>query len=177
TSDRFPYWPRRIARGGETLAPAPREHPTQFVDARDLAEWMVGVAQQALTGPFNATGTPDDLTLGVFLERTRDALAADTHFTWVDEGFLLERGVRPWTELPLWVPMSESDFERLDVRRAVSAGLSFRPVEDTVRDTLAWDRATPRTARPPRMGLAMPPSLDPARERELLAEWHALAGA
>lgn len=177
TSDRFPYWPRRIARGGEVLAPAPPEHPVQFVDARDLATWMVEVAVRGVTGAFNATGPSRPLTLGDLLTRARDALGAEARFTWVDERFLLDRGVRPWTELPLWVPMAEAEFERLDVRHAVEAGLRFRPLEDTVRDTLAWDRATPRETRPARMGLALSPPLDSTRETALLTEWHAHSGS
>jgi len=176
TTDRFPYWPRRIARGGEVLAPGTPAHPVQLVDARDLAEWMVSMAEQRVSGAFNATGPAEPLTLGALLERARSALGSSARLTWVDERFLLEHSVTPWTEMPLWVPESESDFERLDLRRAIGAGLRFRALEDTLRDTLAWDRATPPEARPKRAGPAMGGPLGPLREAELLAAWHATRG-
>ncbi len=175
TTDRFPYWPRRIAAGGEVLAPGDPAHPVQFVDARDLADWMLRMAEGGTSGAFNATGPVPSLTLGEVLATTREALGSEARITWVAERFLLERGVTPWTELPLWVPEAEADFERLDVRKAVAAGLAVRPLAETVRDTFTWDRDTPADRRPKRPSPGGGGPITRERERELLAAWRAVA--
>jgi 2'-hydroxyisoflavone reductase len=172
-TDRFGYWPRRFHRGGDVLAPAPPESPVQFVDARDLAGWMLHLIEARVGGTYHATGPAEPLDLGGVLEACRVAAGREARVVWVDEAFLLERGVTPWTELPLWVPAAASDFARIDCSRARAVGLRFRPLADTVRDTLDWELAHPLEARPPRPALGGPGPLEASREAELLGEWAA----
>ncbi|HYA09880.1 MAG TPA: NAD-dependent epimerase/dehydratase family protein, partial [Gaiellaceae bacterium] len=141
-TDRFTYWPRRLAEGGDVLAPGDPAAPVQLVDARDLGAWLVELADHGPGGVFNATGPAEPLALGRLLERSIVALGSDARLVWTDEQRILDAEVQPWMELPLWVPGAEwAGFMRADIRRALAAGLRFRPVEETVRDTLAWSRA------------------------------------
>ncbi|MGZ4319339.1 MAG: NAD-dependent epimerase/dehydratase family protein [Gaiellaceae bacterium] len=154
-TDRFTYWPQRARRGGEILAPAPPERPVQFIDVRDLAEWMVRMAEAETTGVFNATGRPGEVTFGALLET-----CGAEEVTWVDEAFLVEQGAGEWMELPLWISPADRawrDFQLVDVSRALAAGLTFRPLAETVRDVPEWTG---------KAGLA------PERENELLVAWH-----
>lgn len=165
--DRFPYWVARVAAGGEVLAPGRPERPVQVIDVRDLAEWMIRLAEGSVAGVFNTTGPDRPLTMGSLLETCREAAASDARFTWVDEAFLLERDVAPWEGLPMWVPERVSTEHvgilQVDVRRAVKSGLTFRPLLETARDTLAWERG--RGEHPWRAGIPR------ERERELLEAW------
>jgi 2'-hydroxyisoflavone reductase len=157
---RFTYWPHRIARGGKVLAPAPPERLTQFVDVRDLGEWMIGLCEREVTGTFNATN--DGVAWGELLETCREVSRSDAEVTWVPDEHLLEQGVGEWMELPLWIAdpaMSAAD--EVVVDRALAAGLRFRPLVDTVRATL--DEAEPTDTA----------GLTPEREAALLAAWHA----
>src|SRR5918912_126437 len=141
---RFTYWTERVARGGEVLAPAPPERQVQFIDARDLSEWILRMAEARRAGVFNASGPDYVLTMGRFLEGCREATSSDARFTWVGEQFLLEKGVQPWGELPLWIPESDEKhrcFLAENCDKAAASGLTFRPLAETVRDTLAWQRA------------------------------------
>jgi 2'-hydroxyisoflavone reductase len=165
-TDRFGYWVRRIAQGGEVLAPATPDRPVQLIDVRDLAGWIVDMVEKGGTGVFNGVGPAEPLTMGDFLEATRGALGGDARFTWVDEQFLLEREVAPWVELPVWVPEEMSALHRTRNSRALAAGLRLRPIEATVRDTHAWMQGNPDKAAP--QG-----TLTREREQELLREWHA----
>jgi 2'-hydroxyisoflavone reductase len=167
STDRFPYWPRRLARGGEVLAPGAPAQPVQIIDARDLAAWLLALIERGTGGTFNATGPETPQTFLGLLERAAAALEVPARLTWVDESFLLERGVQPWTELPLWVPREEAGMDEVGIGRARDAGLAFRPLAETVRDTLAWDLARPDEVR------ASSPALRAEREAELLAAWHA----
>ena len=149
---RFTYWAHRIACGGEVLAPGPPERPVQFIDVRDLGEWIVSLLEDRRGGVFNATGA--GVAWGDLFGRTG--------VTWVDDAFLVEHGVGEWMELPLWIAAPDwAGLHQADVSRAIAAGLRSRPVEETTRDTLPL--ATPVDG----VGLA------PERERELLAAWHA----
>jgi 2'-hydroxyisoflavone reductase len=140
-TDRFTYWPRRIARGGEVLGPGDPDAPVQLVDARDLGRWLVQLALDGPGGTFNATGPSEPLTFAELLERARTAIGSDAHVAWLDDQRVLDAGVQPWSELPLWLPGAEyAGMCRADIGRAVDAGLTFRPLEETVADTLAWDR-------------------------------------
>ena len=167
TTDRFPYWPRRLSRGGDVLAPGDGSQPVQVIDARDLAAWLLDMLERGAGGTFNATGPASPLTLAELLEGAARALGMPSRLVWVDEAFLLERGVQPWTEVPLWVPPEEGGLDEVSIARALAAGLKLRPLEQTVRDTLAWDLARPDSAR------EGSPALKPEREAELLAEWRA----
>jgi len=140
-TDRFTYWPRRLALGGRVLSPGNPGAPVQFVDARDLARWLVRLALQGPGGTFNATGPAEPLTFAELLDRARAAIGSDAELVWVDDERVLAAEVQPWSELPLWLPGDDySGMARADISRAVDAGLAFRPLEETVADTLAWDR-------------------------------------
>jgi 2'-hydroxyisoflavone reductase len=158
---RFTYWVHRIARGGEVLVPEPRDQPVQLVHARDLADWMLGMAERRQAGVLNATGPEAPLTMERLLEAIRDETGSDARLTWVDERSLVESGVEPWSDLPLWLapetnPESAS-FLAIDVSKALAAGLRFRPLGETIRDALEHAETSAEAG------------LDPARERELLA--------
>jgi len=159
-TDRFTYWARRIAAGGEVLGPGDPDAPVQFVDARDLARWLVRLALEGPGGVYNATGPAERLGFAELLERARAAVDSDASVVWTDERRVLDAGVQPWTELPLWLPGGEyAGMASADIGRAVGAGLRFRPLEETVVDTLAWDRTVPGDR----------PTLSPEREQEILA--------
>jgi 2'-hydroxyisoflavone reductase len=159
-TDRFTYWPRRIARGGTVLGPGDPEAPVQFVDARDLAAWLVKLALEGPGGTFNATGPRKPLSFAALLDRARAAIGSEVEVVWVDEQRVLDAGVQAWTELPLWLPGSEhAGMARADIAKALAAGLAFRPVEETVVDTLAWDSALDGDR----------PTLAHEREQEILA--------
>jgi 2'-hydroxyisoflavone reductase len=166
-TDRFTYWPARLARGGEVLAPGAPDRPLQLIDVRDLAAWMVRSLEAGCTGVFNANGPAAALTVGGALEACRAVVGGPgARLTWVDDELLLMAGVAPWTELPLWVPAAFVEAPQLhaDCRRAQAAGLTFRPLAETIRDTLSWDVSRPAT-EPRRAGL------DLAREQALLQAW------
>src|SRR5207247_1441901 len=159
-TDRFTYWPRRIAAGGRVLAPAPPDAAVQFIDVRDLGEWIVEATELGLSGVFNATG--ETITFEQLLEACQ-AVSAPVEIAWVPSETLVEAGVGEWMELPLWIAALEfAAMQRADVSKATKAGLSFRPVAETIADTLAWDaqRDIPR---------ADGVGLTPERELELLA--------
>lgn len=174
-TERFTYWVRRLAVGDRVLAPAAPDQPVQLIDARDLAEWIVRMAERGATGVYNATGPADRLTLGRMLERIRAATGARANLVWVQEDQLADAGVAPWDELPLWLDLDRNPdlrgFLAVDVGRALAAGLGLRPLEDTVLDTLAWvrERGEDAPARP--AGALLPPAgLAAEREADLLAQ-------
>jgi 2'-hydroxyisoflavone reductase len=169
---RFTYWPVRVARGGEVVAPGDPDRVVQVVDVRDLGAWLVHVAEERIGGVFNASGEPR-LSMGELLETCRAASGSDAELVWVTDEFLLGQGVGPWMELPLWLEPADAGFLQVDVSRAVAAGLRFRPIAETVADTLAWAReggATAALASGMEIGEA---GLRPEREAELLAAWRA----
>jgi 2'-hydroxyisoflavone reductase len=171
---RFTYWTERVARGGEVLAPAPRERQIQFVDARDLAAWIPRMIDARRAGVFNSSGPDYALKMCDFLEACRDASDSDARFTWVDEKFLLDSGVEAWGELPLWLPESDERhrfFLAQNCERAFAAGLTFRPVADTARDTLAWQRMGSPGVATDAPNSVQAHTLKPERERELLDMW------
>ncbi len=162
---RFTYWPHRIARGGEVLVPGPPERRVQFVDVRDLADLILLATERGPGGPVNATGPVPPLTMGVLLEACRTASGSDATLTHVDDVFLVDQEVGEWLELPLWVAPKPGweRFLEADVSLALAAGLRFRPLAETIRDTLAH--------APMVDGVG----LTPEREAELLRAWHARA--
>ncbi len=166
-SDRFTYWPHRAAQGGEVLAPGEPASPVQLIDVRDLAEWTVAMVEARASGIYNATGPERPLPMGELLEVCRAAGGGGAEFTWVEEAFLLAQGVQPWSDLPLWIAASDpssAGFHRFDCRKAIAAGLRFRPVADTVRATLAWDAGRPAEH-------AWRAGITREREAELLERW------
>ena len=161
-TDRFTYWPHRIAAGGRVLAPAPPDAPVQFIDVRDLGDWVVRATETGLSGVFNATG--ETTTFERLLGECRRVTGSDAEVVWVSSEHLLASGVGEWMELPLWIASPEfAGMCRAVVSKSVAAGLTFRPLAETIRATLAWDRS--RGEYEPQAGLA------PEREAELLAGW------
>ncbi|MDA0373018.1 MAG: NAD-dependent epimerase/dehydratase family protein [Planctomycetota bacterium] len=165
-SDRFTWWPVRIAKGGEVLAPGEPDQPVQFIDARDLAEWVVHCAEEGHVGVYNATGFDGVVTMAQVLYGCRCATSLPVTITWADEDFLREQDVGPWMQMPLWIPARKNTIASIE--RAREKGLRFRPVADTIRDTLAW--AEEESARRPMFRRT---GLPPEREAEVLAAWHA----
>jgi 2'-hydroxyisoflavone reductase len=145
-TDRFSYWPWRVAQGGQVLAPGRPGQSTQFIDVRDLADWTIRMVETGQTGIYNATGPQSPLPMGDLLETCRRVSSADARITWLSEEFLLANRVQPWTELPLWLPESDPSLAgmgRIDIRKALGSGLIFRPLEDTIQSTLAWVNSRP----------------------------------
>jgi 2'-hydroxyisoflavone reductase len=166
-TDRYTYWPARIDRGGEALAPGAGEDPVQYVDARDLAAFVVHAIEDVATGTFNATGPEKTLTMKRLLESVRKAASNPASLTWVPEKFLEEHKVSAWQDMPVWAGAG-AGFTQIDCRKAIGKGLRFRAPEETARDTLAWWKTLPEDRRSKlRAGL----SAD--REKEVLAAWKA----
>jgi 2'-hydroxyisoflavone reductase len=166
TSDRFTYWPVRVARGGEVLAPGTPDDPVQLLDVRDLAAWTIAMIGKGRTGVFNATGPKEPLTFGPMLAACRVASGSDATFTWVDAKTLEELKVAPWSDMPCWVPPfgETAGSRRVNNGKAVGEGLTFRPIVETARDTLAWWKSLPEERRSrPKAGLT------PDREAAALA--------
>ena len=156
---RFTYWPHRVARGGEVLAPGPPERRTQFVDVRDLGEWIVTLLERDAGGTFNATHP--GIAWAELLDTCREVSGSDASVTWVTDELLVEQDVGQWLELPLWLAGPEvAAADDVDVSRALEAGLGFRPLAETIRGTLA-DAA-----------LVEGVGLTPEREAALLERWH-----
>jgi 2'-hydroxyisoflavone reductase len=169
-SDRFTYWPVRVARGGEVLAPNTPNDPTQIIDARDLAEWTIRMVEQGDIGVYNGTGPERPRPFGEMLDGIKAAVGSDATFTWVDQDFLRDQNVRPWADLPVWVRQGPdtAGFMTVSVARAMAKGLTYRPLEVTARDTLAYHQS-----RPAERQQAMRAGLTTEREAEVLAAWHA----
>jgi 2'-hydroxyisoflavone reductase len=156
---RFTYWPHRVARGGEVVAPGPPERQVQFVDVRDLGDWFVELAERRTGGAYNATHP--GLSFEQLLETCRQASGSDATFTWVPDSLLVEHEVGEWMELPLWLhdPANVGTLDA-DVSLVVEAGLTFRPLTETVRDALELAQTVDGVG------------LTPEREAELLAAAH-----
>ena len=168
-SDRWTYWPVRVHRGGEVLAPGTPDDPVQFIDTRDLGEWYVRLLEDGVTGTFHATGPASRLSMAEMLYGLRATTAEKIAFTWVPADFLAEHDVQPWSHMPAWVPPVDeyAGFALVDCSKAQSAGLTFRPMAITAFDTVKWwDEQPEERQAKPRAGL------DPAREKEVLAAWH-----
>ncbi|MFO7633773.1 MAG: NAD-dependent epimerase/dehydratase family protein [Caldilinea sp.] len=163
-SDRFTYWPVRIQDGGEVLAPGDPDAPVQFIHAGDLAAWMLDCVEQGVGGVFNATGPDTVLTIGEVLDTCRLASLSNARPIWVDEDFLLAQEVVPYIEMPLWVPSAYVGFNRVDCSKAIAHGLRFRPLIDTISDTLDWHATRPADT-------TLRAGLSSDREAELLATW------
>ena len=173
-TDRFTYWPVRLARGGDVLAPGNGSDPVQFIDARDLAEWTIRMAESRTLGVFNATGPERPLTMGAMLGGIQASTGGDARLAWIPAPWLEAHEVSPWSDLPVWVPAEgeSAGFARRDIGRALRAGLTFRPLAVTATETLAWFRR-----QPPERQASLRAGLAPEREAQLLAAWKASPGS
>ncbi len=164
-SDRFTYWPVRIDRGGEVLAPGKPSDPVQFIDTRDLAEWTIRMAENSETGIYNATGPAKPLEIGQMLDGIKGALHSNASFTWLPAEFLKQEKVEAWSDMPVWAG-DELGLARTKIDRALAKGLTFRPLEETARVTLTWFKSLPQDRQS-----KMHAGLTPEREAEVLAAW------
>ncbi|MEU0840913.1 NAD-dependent epimerase/dehydratase family protein [Streptomyces sp. NPDC005962] len=165
---RLPWWLTRIARGGPVLAPGPRDLPLQYIDARDLAAWLLDAAERGLGGPYNLVSPPGHTTMGELLDTCVRVTGSSAELRWTAPDRILAADIAPWTDLPIWLPPGElhDTLHAADVSKALTAGLRCRPIADTVTATWAWlrtlDGQAPQRADRPRVGL------DPQREAEVL---------
>jgi 2'-hydroxyisoflavone reductase len=173
-SDRFTYWPVRVAKGGEVLAPGDPKDPVQFIDVRDLGTFCVKVIEDKTVGVYNATGPntgqKDETGIGALLDACNKVGGGKASFTWCDAAFLDEQKVQAWSDMPVWVPPTgdSAGFSRTSCAKAIAKGLTFRPVPDTVKATLDWFRTEPADRQ-----AKLKSGLQPEREAEVLAAWHA----
>ncbi len=169
-SGRFTYWPVRVQKGGEVLAPDGPDIPTQLIDVRDLAEFVVRCAEENTNGVFNATSPAEELTIGEMLQACKEVSGSDATFTWASTAFLEEHEVSAWMDMPVWVPLEgeEAGHPFINVDRALAAGLTYRPIRQTVRATLDWWATLDGEQQTSHMRAG----ISPEREAELLAAWH-----
>ncbi|MFJ7931247.1 NAD-dependent epimerase/dehydratase family protein [Peribacillus sp. NPDC096448] len=155
-TDRLPYWLKRIAEGGEILAPGRPGRPIQVIDARDLAQWIIQMIEKSKTGTYNAVGPDYTLTMGQLLEGCKKVTRSNAAFTWVSEKFLNDNKVEPWGEMPLWIPEEFplpggkeplNGFLAVDNDKAINNGLTFRPLTETLEDIWNWEKGRPESAR------------------------------
>ncbi len=180
--ERFPYWVRRISEGGEVLVPDGRQQSVQMIDVRDVAAWVFDMAASRSAGTFNVTGPAQPITFEEMVKSIREATGSDADFVWADEAWLVKQGVQPFQDLPIWMPPGDlyQGFLARNIDRALAAGLTFRPLADTVRDVLAWDRARRERGEAASLPLetgAGAIGLSPERETELIQAWRAQSGA
>ena len=168
-TDRFTYWPVRVDRGGEVLAPGEPSDPVQFIDARDLAEWTIRMVERGETGIYNATGPERKLGIGEMLETMKSTLSSDAKLTWVSADFLEAQKVAPWSDMPVWIPPrgEEAGGNKVSNKQALAKGLTFRPLPETARETLTWFKKLPQDRQS-----HLKAGLTPEREAEVLAVWH-----
>ncbi|MFF7652632.1 NAD-dependent epimerase/dehydratase family protein [Streptomyces sp. NPDC007983] len=166
---RLPWWLTRIARGGPVLAPGPRDLPLQYIDARDLAAWLLDAAERGLGGPYNLVSPQGHTTMGELLDTCVRTTGSTADLRWTDPDRILAADIAPWTDLPIWLPPGElyDTLHAADVSKAVAAGLRCRPIADTVTDTWTWLRGLGGRApqRPDRSAVG----LAPEKEAEVLA--------
>ncbi len=166
-TDRFTYWPYRVAQGSEVAVPGEPEAPVQFIDVRDLTEWIVRMSEAEKIGIFNATGPASLLTMQRFLQTCKDVTRSDARFTWLSESFISERHLE--ADFPIWTPEEAVNFATVDCAKAITDGLTFRPLEDTIEATLQWNASRPE-------GFTGRAGISRKREAVLLEEWRAESG-
>lgn len=168
-SDRFSYWPLRIDRGGEILAPGDPNDPVQIIDARDLGEWCIRMVEDGNVGIYNAVGPKTKLSIAEMLYGIKAVTTADVKFTWVDASFLEQHKVQPWSDMPVWVPPigEYKGFAQVNISKAINKGLTFRPLAVTAKDTLDWFKALPADRQ-----AKLRSGIDPKRETEVLLAWN-----
>lgn len=168
-TNRFEYWVQRVAEGGEVLAPGDPARQLQLLDARDLVAWLLSAMERGVTGTFNASGPAEPMSMSDVLDACRQVANADARLTWVSDGFLLERAVRPWADLPLWLPAEAEGLLLVDSRKAYHEGLRCRSIRETIADLLSSGPtpATGSSGPSPRTS-----AISRSREHELLNAWH-----
>jgi 2'-hydroxyisoflavone reductase len=173
-SDRFTYWPVRIDKGGEVLAPGSPNDPTQIIDSRDLAEWTIRMAENHVMGVYNGVGPV--MSMSEMLYGIKAVTTSGAQFTWVPADFLREKQVRAWRDMPTWIPPEGRSvgFSRWSNAKAVEKGLTFRPLAVTAKDTLEWHKTRPEAERKA-MDDGARAGISAAREAEVLAAWKAKA--
>ena len=163
STDRFTYWVRRAAAGGDVIAPGPPEGPMQLIDARDLGAFALDLVERGELGAFNGAGPAEPLSWAEMIAACMETVGHEAVLTWVEPGFLEGQGIDVGSSFPLWEDGTEASLMRCDLRKSLAAGLRLRPLADTIRDTAAWDRE--RGTPPLRVGI------DRARESDLLDAW------
>lgn len=164
-TDRFGYWVMRVSKGGQVLAPGTPENPVQLIDARDLSEWIIKMIENGENGIYNATGKPFELTFGKMLGEMKNVSGSDAEFVWASEEFLKEENVAPWSEMPFYLSESDDEiknFLTMNVDKALSKGLSFRPLSDTIREAFDWRKTVDEKLKA---------GISADREKELLQKW------
>ena len=162
-SDRFTYWPMRVKRGGDMITPDKPQTPIQIIDVRDLAEFIIELIEDDASGMYHVTGPSHELLIGEFLDLCKLVTGSAAAFHWASVDFLKEHEVEPWSDMPVWIPDTREDagFPRVNVAKAIHAGLKFRPLEDTIRDTVEWAETRPADHQ-------WRSGLEPAKEKILL---------
>lgn len=163
---RLAWWLRRISEGGEVLAPGPRDLPLQYIDARDLAKWMVASAEAQIVGIYNALSPRAHSTISELLELCKTTTNSAADFTWVTAEFMLEQGIEPWTEMPIWISPEMYGFYGFDTSKAQAAGLTCRPISETVADTWTSILSEVQSELPPGR---IPPGINREKELNILA--------
>ncbi|MGG0656929.1 SDR family oxidoreductase [Rummeliibacillus pycnus] len=171
-TDRLPYWIQRMEQGGNVLVPGPSVRPVQIIDVKDIATWVFKMAENRQSGTFNVTCPDNKLTMEELLNTCKAVTNSDAEFVWADEQFFLDHKIQPWTEMPLWIPEHfplEGETEpwlgsfSIDIEKAVDAGLTFRPLEDTIHDVYHWEKT--------RQDLERKTGISREKEQELLDAW------
>ncbi|OZI10284.1 NAD-dependent dehydratase [Bacillaceae bacterium SAS-127] len=171
-TDRLPYWIQRVAQGGKVLVPGRRDRPIQIIDVKDIATWVFHMAENRQSGTFNVTYPCDELTMEELLNTCKKVTNSDAEFVWVEEQFVLDHKIQPWTEMPLWIPEHfplEGETEpwngsfSINIEKAVNSGLTLRPIEDTVHDVYQWEKIRQDSER--KTGISR------EKEKELLDAW------
>jgi len=171
-SDRFTYWPVRVAKGGEVLAPGRPHRQVQLIDVRDLVEWILRMAEARRVGTYNAAGPDYLLTMEALLNECRSVIGSEARLVWIADRFALDAGLAPWTEAPLWIPEEAAlhrFFLSLNCRKALAEGLLFRPLAETIRDTFEWHSARANLS-------SLRAGVDAIREKEIIQPWKAQNG-
>ncbi len=162
-TDRFTYWPVRVDRGGDILAPGNGNDPVQFIDVRDLAQWIIAAVESNVSGTFNAVGPAQTLSMKELLAACQQATSTPGNLVWAPVDFLEKNKVSPWSDMPVWVP--DNSLAQLSAKRAIDKGMTFRPVAETAKDTLAWWKTLPEERR-----AKLKSGIAPEKERDLVAE-------
>jgi 2'-hydroxyisoflavone reductase len=165
-TNRFTYWVDRVSKGGEVLCPGRADKTVQLIHASDLAEWVIKASKNELIGEYNATGPDYNLTMEKLLEKCREVCSSNASLTWVNEDFLFDTNVQYWSHMPLWIPdrLNNPGFLAADISKALKEGLSFKPLVETILDTLSWAESQPKD-------YSLKAGITIEREKELLELW------